>query len=198
MVQEGATAVPRRHRPRSTPFHAASETSYACGVAGNLGSGLVSRRRIGATWLASFLLLACGGSSVRYLENDATGGSGAASGGSLASGGSVASGGSAGSGTGHPLDCVALALALERAKACMVDADCGKLVDAWPCDRPDAVPPMVGIYADLEELEHLLVDAPLVECSLPYDVCTTCYVEEPQCVEQKCAWRWVNCGPPLP
>jgi hypothetical protein len=136
--------------------------------------------------LTPFLLLGCGGTSVRHIEDDT------ASGGSS---GSAASGGSAGNPAKKSL-CVPLEQALERAQACSTDTDCGKFVDEWPCSPPDAVPPLVNVDSDLGEIRSAFSQALEGDCEIVVGACTTCYVEQPECIDAKCSWHYVNCGPP--
>jgi hypothetical protein len=147
-----------------------------------------ARRPPRSHWFAAFaFVLACGGTSVRHGDDDAARGG---------SSGSAASGGSAGSVAVSPLVCISLEESLGRAQACSVDAECGKFVVGWPCSRDDAVRPLVNVNAELGLLEANLLHAPEAGCEVLTSACTTCYVEQPGCIDSKCSWHYVNCGPP--
>jgi hypothetical protein len=151
------------------------------------------------------LAAACGGTSVRHVDDEEGSQGGRAGAGvdstNAASGGFA--GGTADGGTGGmrahptPAPCAILESALTFAKRCTADEDCGQLVQGWPCALPDGLPPVVNLDADVSDLLDLVALAESRgECPVVTYGCNNCIVEGYGCFAGTCDWRSVDCGPP--
>jgi len=179
----------------SAPFARRSTEASKYDTLGSLVD--VPTTLVKTTLFALFASAACGGTSVRRdAGDDANGGSTseAASGGSA---GAATGGGSASSVHPTPSPCSLLQVALSDAKTCSTDADCGQLVGGWPCARPEGLPPVVNLRADVSDLPDLYARAESRgECSLVTYGCDNCVVDGFGCFDGSCEWRDVDCGPP--
>lgn len=104
-------------------------------------------------------------------------------------------------GTGDPTSvCRAIEAALDVARACAADIDCGTPFARWPGCRPAELraPPLLRVGADRTALESALGDLALDdECAIIGSECLRCYVEGARCLGSRCAYAYVNCGPPV-
>ena len=120
-------------------------------------------------------------------------------------GGALGTGG-AGTGGAHPEDgsaCAALGIAVERARVCTSDAECNTPVLPWPACVPGdrrnpRNPPLINGNADLSAIRSAFdqLSRSGESCELVSLLCLKCTVDREACVQGKCGYSYVNCGPP--
>jgi hypothetical protein len=151
-------------------------------------------------FLAWSLAIACGGSSVRHGDADSDDGVTIPSAGR----GGTSSGGSDGTGgvSADPSLCLELERALDVAKECVADADCGQILQDWTCPPGSLTgiepkPPVVNLDADARNVALLFSEAARAGgCALVTHGCNDCVVDGYGCIVDRCDWRIVDCGPP--